>query len=66
MLRYEQLNLSDDYYVSLDPVICVRDFYLEQRQYLWKIVQEIIRISLDSGHPYHLIAVEYVNMLCEK
>jgi hypothetical protein len=60
------LTHSDDFYTSLDPVICARDYYLKQRQFLWRIVQELIRISLDTNHPYHLVAVEYVTMLCDR
>lgn len=61
-----QLNHSDNYYNSLGPVICARDFYLQQRQYLWKILQELIRISLDDRHAYNVVSADYVKTLCDR
>ena len=52
-------------YTSLEKVWKTRDFYFSQLQYLFKILQEVIRIDGDSDHIYHDPAKDYLNELLQ-
>jgi hypothetical protein len=51
---------------SIETIIQVRDFYFSRCQYLWKILQEIIRIDGDKSHVYHEPISRYLDKLLEK
>jgi hypothetical protein len=51
---------------SIDTIIQVRDFYFSRCQYLWKILQEIIRIDGDKSHVYHTPVSQFLDKLLEK
>ncbi len=51
---------------SLETLILVRDFYYNQIHSIWKILQELVRISGDSSHIYHEIISTYLDKLINK
>jgi hypothetical protein len=50
-------------YTSLEKVLRTRDFHFSQQIYLFKILQEIIRIDADSDHIYHSAVKDYLDEL---
>jgi hypothetical protein len=61
-----QKGLDPSRLKSIETVIQVRDFHFGQGQYLWKILQEIIRIDGDRSHVYHDPVSRYLDKLLEK
>ena len=48
---------------SLSTLESVRNFYFDQQQYLWKILQELLRIDKDEDHQCRHIARENIQYL---
>lgn len=56
-------NFDGTIYTSLEKVLKTRDFHFSQQIYLFKILQEIIRIDADADHIYHSAAKDYLDEL---
>ena len=48
---------------ALTTLESVRNFYYDQQQYLWKILQELLRIDKDEDHHFQLIARNNIQFL---
>lgn len=61
-----QKSLDSSRLKSIETIIRVRDFYFSHSQYIWKILQEVIRIDGDQTHVYHFPASQYLDKILEK